>query len=90
MCKNPEGSFQKIWNPDVQIQVHTITLYDDMDRTYNVDQYFFFDSRNKINLVYPNYEDKLDYIKIVELLAESSQILQPDYNIFKKITMHSY
>ena len=61
-----------------------------MDRSYNIDQYYFFDSRNKINLVYPNYEDKLEYFKIVELLAESSQISQPDHNIYKKITMHSY
>ena len=39
-----------------------------------MDQYYFVDSRNKINLVYPNYEDKLEYFKIVELLAESINV----------------
>ena len=70
--------------------MHNIMLYDDMDKPFKIDYFYFFDSRNKINLVHPNYEDKLEYFKIVELLAESTQISQPDYNIIKKITMHSY
>ena len=67
-----------------------LQLYDEIDRPYLQEQYYFVDSRNNINLVHPNYEDNLEYYKIVELLAESSKVSQPDYNLVKKITMHSY
>lgn len=67
-------SFQKIWNPDVQIQKHQIALFDEKDRPYFVDQYYFLDARNKVQIVYPNYESKLERFKIVEQLCDQAKI----------------
>ncbi len=36
--------------------MHTLNIFDEHDNHKKLDQYFFLDARNKIWLVWPNYE----------------------------------
>jgi len=35
-------------------------MYDHKERKINVKQYFYVDSHNKVQIVYPNYETKVN------------------------------
>jgi len=48
--------FQKVSNPRLQIQKIHLDFYDNKRQRKLVDQYFFVDSRNKVQLLYPNYD----------------------------------
>ena len=67
--------------------MHTLNIFDDHDNPKKLDQYFFVDSKNKIWLIWPNYELKAEKYKIIEILCEQTGINQSDFNIFKKITL---
>ena len=41
-------SFQKIWNPDVQVQRIDLNMFDEDDKPKKIVQFFFLDAKNKI------------------------------------------
>ena len=51
-----------------------------------VDQYFFIDSRNKIQILYPNYDQKVESVKTRELISIHTQLEQNNPGVFKKIS----
>ena len=64
--------YQKIWNNNGGIQVQFISLisYNEQDEKQEILQYYFVDSRNTIQILFPNYEFKVDRVKTVGLISE--------------------
>ena len=79
--------YQKIWNNNGGIQVQKINLimYDEKDEKQEVLQYFFVDSRNIIQILFPNRDLKVDRVKTVGLISEQSKIKQKNCQQYKKI-----
>ena len=46
----------------------------------SVRQHFFIDSRNKIQLLYPNYLSNIDTLRAIENIADVCHIAQKDSN----------
>lgn len=79
--RKPTDIFQRIWNIEgVKPQK---VLHKQNGKT--IDQYFFVDSRNKIQLLYPNYKKKIDVLRLIEYIAEQRKIRQMDNTKFKRI-----
>lgn len=51
-----------------------------------VDQYFFIDHKNKIQILYPNYDQKVEMVKTREMISTHTQLQQNNPGQFKKIT----
>lgn len=63
--------YQRIWNiGGIVPQKTRITQYPDDDKKA-IDQYFFTDSRNNIQLLMPNYESKLKCQRRVEQIRDA-------------------
>ena len=50
------------------------------------DQYFFIDSRNNIEIMFPNFESKVQRTKAEDLIIRKANIKIPNSSYFKKIT----
>ena len=59
--------FQKIWNSGGIIpQVAKINNNDDEIKEDKINQYFFVDSRNEIQLLFPNTHQKVEQLRRIE------------------------
>ena len=59
--------------------------YNEQDHKEEVEQYFFVDSRNRIQILWPNYDLKVERVKTIELISKQAGILQKNCDQFKKI-----
>lgn len=59
------------------------------DKKSEVDQYFFTDSRNNIQLLVPNFESKLQCQRRIEQIRDAIRFSNKyqDYMMYKKITV---
>ena len=80
--------FQKIWNNNGGVQVQRINLvkFNENDQKVEQEQYYYIDSKNKINILYPNYDLKVERVKTMELISDQTSIKQKPASHFKKIT----
>lgn len=64
--------FQKIWNTNgIEVLSRQLSVHDEkLDVYKTVEQYFFIDSRNQIQILFPNYATKIDKTKIIELIYQ--------------------
>ena len=62
-------------------------MFDEDDKPQKIVQFFFLDSKNKIQILYPNYSQKVERIKFIEYIGEQMKINTGDESIFKKITL---
>lgn len=53
----------------------------------NIEQYFFMDSRNKVQILFPNYEFKIDKTQITDMIYDSLKISPLDFKEYKKINI---
>ena len=37
-------------------------------------QYYFIDSRNKVQILYPNYDQKVERVKVIEMISNKFNI----------------
>ena len=58
----------------------------DKDELEDFSQYYFIDSRNKIQILYPNYDQKVERVKVVEMISNKFNIGYKNASIYKKIT----
>ena len=60
--------FQKIFNNNggVLAQVVVLKKKIEKDEEEEFNQYYFIDSKNKIQILYPNYDQKVERVKIIE------------------------
>ena len=80
--------FQKIWNTNgLHIQKQILKKYNEHGHTENIEQYFFMDSRNKVQILFPNYEFKIDKTQITDMIYDSLKISPQDFKEFKKINI---
>lgn len=47
---------------------------EEKEKGNEIEQYFFVDSRNKIQILFPNYEDKAERVKTMEVISEKAHI----------------
>jgi hypothetical protein len=80
-----------MWNQsEIKIQGMDIRSLNDQDEEEVIEQYFFVDTHNQIQLVFPNYSLKAQRHKIKRLIMEQSNIMQLPYAKYKKINCLSY
>ena len=69
--RNSLDVFQKIWNTTgfsiQKMQLKRTNSHNHLEIFY---QYFYIDSRNKVQLVYPNYPLKIDRTQITDMIYD--------------------
>ena len=56
------------------------------DEAEEHEQYFFVDSRNKVQILYPNYAQKVERTKIIEAIEQAINMKKSNTYELKKIT----
>ena len=80
-----EYTFKKPKNPRINIQKFIVEEVDNANKKTYFDQYFFIDFRNKVTLMYPNYQQKSDRFLYIDTICSKGDVYQKDYLEFKKI-----
>lgn len=62
-------------------------MYNEHGHMENIEQYFFLDSRNNVQILFPNYEFKIDKTQITDMIYDSLKISPQDFKEFKKINI---
>lgn len=80
--------YQRIWNTNGIFPQFTKIQLDPTSKSQDdeVTHHFYLDSRNKIQLLYPNYQQALKLEKVKNMIAEKCNITQTDSNIRNTIT----
>ena len=62
-------------------------MYNEHGHMENIEQYFFLESRNNVQILFPNYEFKIDKTQITDMIYDSLKISPQDFKEFKKINI---
>ena len=69
--RNSMDIFQKIWNTNgLHIQCKILKKQNVHGHLENIEQYFFIDSRNKVQILFPNYEYKIEKTIITDMIYD--------------------
>ena len=76
---------------DLMVQgIDLNTYWGEGDEKTTVQQYFFVDTRNRINIVFPNYEVATRRQRILRLLVDEARIRQLPYATHKRINRRAH
>ena len=80
--------FQKIWNTNgLHIQCKILKKQNVHGHLENIEQYFFIDSRNKVQILFPNYEYKIEKTIITDMIYDQIKISDMNFKEYKKINI---